>query len=92
MSTSDDVGEPRAQDVHLSDDELTVSLSDGRTLSVPLAWFPRLLHATRNQRDEWELLGDGEGIHWPQIDEDLSVSGLLRGVRSRESEQRSGTR
>lgn len=92
MNTSDDIGDPRAQDVRLSDDELTVSLSDGRTLSVPLAWFPRLLHATPDQRERWELLGDGEGIHWPEVDEDLSVSGLLRGGPSRESKQRSGAR
>jgi hypothetical protein len=55
-------------------------LADGRTIIVPLAWFPRLLHATPEQRRRWELLGDGEGIHWPDVDEDLSVAGLLRGA------------
>jgi len=58
---------------------LNVLLADGRKISVPLAWFPRLLHATTQQRENFELLGDGEGIHWPEIDEDLSVAGLLRG-------------
>ena len=70
---------PRAREVSVSDDELTVSLADGREISVPLAWFPRLLHATTDQRRNFELLGDGDGIHWPEIDEDLSVAGLLRG-------------
>ena len=63
----------------VDDDELTVDLSDGRRLSVPLAWFPRLLHADGKQRGNWRLLGDGRGIHWPDIDEDVSVDGLLRG-------------
>jgi hypothetical protein len=63
----------------VTEDELTVSLVDGRRVSVPLAWFPRLLHATPEQRSNWQLLGDGEGIHWPDVDEDLSVAGILRG-------------
>jgi hypothetical protein len=67
-----------AREVSLSDDELTVLFADGRRISVPLVWFPRLLHATPDQRLNFELLGDGEGIHWPDIDEDLSVAGLLR--------------
>jgi hypothetical protein len=69
---------PTAREVSVSDDELTVLLADGRKISVPLAWFPRLLHATANQRQNFELLGDGQGIHWPELDEDLSVAGLLR--------------
>jgi hypothetical protein len=69
---------PKARDVSVNDDELTVLLADGRKISVPLAWFPRLLHATADQRGNFELLGEGEGIHWPDIDEDLSVAGLLR--------------
>jgi Protein of unknown function (DUF2442) len=73
---------PRAQEVSVSENELTVLLADGRRISVPLAWFPRLLHATPAQRSHWELLGDGEGIHWPEIDEDLSVAGILRGTPS----------
>jgi hypothetical protein len=71
---------PRAQDVPVTEDELTVSLVDGRRVSVPLAWFPRLLHASPAQRSNWQLLGDGEGIHWPDVDEDLSVAGILRGT------------
>jgi hypothetical protein len=71
---------PRAQEVMVTEDELTVSLTDGRRVSVPLAWFPRLLHASPAQRSNWHLLGDGEGIHWPEVDEDLSVAGILRGT------------
>ena len=71
---------PRAVEVSVTDDELRVVLADGRALSVPLAWFPRLLHATSSERQRFELLGDGEGIHWPDVDEDLSVAGLLRGT------------
>ena len=73
--------EPRAYDIATTDDELVVTLVDGRTLTVPLAWFPRLMHATRDSRTNWELLGDGQGIHWPDIDEDISVHGLLHGFR-----------
>lgn len=65
--------------VHCSEDELVVSLSDGRVLSAPLAWFPRLARATPDQRSDFELLGAGEGIHWPSVDEDISVAGLLEG-------------
>jgi hypothetical protein len=71
---------PTAREVSVGDDELTVLLTDGRKISVPLAWFPRLLHATAEQRRNFELLGEGEGIHCPDIDEDLSVAGLLRGA------------
>ncbi len=74
---------PRAASVEVTDVELIVDLVDGRRLSVPLVWFPRLLAATPEQRDRSELLGDGDGIHWPLIDEDLSVEGLLAGRRSR---------
>ena len=59
----------RAREVHFTEDEMTVDLADGRKVSVPLAWFPRLLHATPQQRERWEFLGDGEGIHWEEIDE-----------------------
>ena len=80
MSTWVTEAEPRGQAVRLTDNELIVDLKDGRTVSVPLAWFPRLLHATAEERQNWEFLGDGEGIHWPEIDEDLSVAGLLHGT------------
>jgi hypothetical protein len=76
------VSEPQAIDISMTDDELVVRLADGRTVSVPLAWFPRLLHATAAERDDFRLIGDGEYINWPALNEDLSVSGLLRGSRS----------
>ena len=72
----------RVRDVQLSDDELTVALMDGRTISVPLAWFPRLAAGTLEQRVHWELAGAGYGIHWPELDEDLSTEGLLAGARA----------
>lgn len=75
-----------AELVQFSEDSLTVHLDDGRALSVPLAWYPRLLHGTRLERDCFELIGNGEGIHWPKLDEDISVEGLLAGRRSAESD------
>ncbi|MFC3103452.1 DUF2442 domain-containing protein [Salinisphaera aquimarina] len=73
---------PHATLVRCTSDELVVSLSDGRVLSVPLAWFPRLAHAKPEKLADFELLGDGEGIHWPGLDEDISVLGLLEGRKS----------
>lgn len=70
---------PLAQHVDFTEDDLIVSLVDGRKVSVPLVWFPRLANATEAQLENYELLGDGEGIHWPEVDEDLSVEGLLWG-------------
>ena len=64
-------------DVQVSDTELVLRLSDGRTVSAPLAWFPRLLHGTAEQRNNWRLIGKGVGIHWPDVDEDISVRSLL---------------
>jgi hypothetical protein len=78
---------PSAVGLTLTDDTLSVDLSDGRTLSVPLAWYPRLLHATPNERLDWRLVGKGEGIHWPAVDEDISVEGLIAGRPSSESDQ-----
>ena len=69
-----------AEGVEFTDDELIVSLVDGRKVLVPLTWYPRLAAADEKQRAQWELLGDGQGIHWPDIDEDLSVSGILKGA------------
>jgi Protein of unknown function (DUF2442) len=74
--------DPRAKEVIVTDDELSVLLADGRRILVPLVWFPRLLRATPAQRARFELIGDGQGIHWPDVDEDLSVAGLLRGAPS----------
>lgn len=70
----------RVKDVRFTEDELIVSIADGRTISVPLVWYPRLLHATVEQRARWELAGAGYGIQWPEIDEDLSTEGLLAGA------------
>jgi hypothetical protein len=70
----------RVKDVHFSEDDLSVDLFDGRTITVPLAWYPRLLNANEKQRSNWEVCGGGYGIHWPDIDEDLSTEGLLRGA------------
>jgi hypothetical protein len=72
--------EPLATEVTVSEEELTVHLVDGRKLSVPLVWFPRLLHGSQEQRNDFELIGEGEGIHWEELDEDISVAGLLRGL------------
>jgi hypothetical protein len=76
----------RATAVRLSADSLTVDLSDGRSVSVPLAWFPRLQAASRRERSHWRLIGGGEGIHWPDLDEDISVEALLAGRGSMESQ------
>ena len=70
----------RVADVNFTRDTLSVSLRDGRTITVPLTWYPRLLSATRAQRKNWRVAGGGYGIHWPEIDEDLSTEGLLRGA------------
>jgi hypothetical protein len=70
----------RVTEVHFTKNEISVALMDGRTISAPLAWYPRLLHATAKQRKNWRTCGAGYGIHWPDIDEDLSTEGLLRGA------------
>lgn len=80
MSSSVAEVRPLARDVTVTADELQVVLVDGRRVSAPLAWFPRLLEATPEARSRWELLGDGDGIHWSEADEDLSVAGLLAGA------------
>ena len=77
MSTSAIRIEPRAVDASITEDALVVRLADGRELSVPLAWFPRLHAASPAARQQWRLVGGGVGIHWPEVDEDLSVAGLL---------------
>ncbi len=76
----------RAQRVAVTDDSLTVDLTDGRTISTPLAWYPRLMHGTPQERNNWQLIARGEGIHWPDLDEDLSVVSLLLGRPSGESQ------
>jgi len=77
---------PLALNVAVTKDTVSVDLSDGRTISAPLAWFPRLLHATRKERENWRLVGKGAGIHWEDLDEDISVENLLLGQASGESQ------
>lgn len=78
---------PSAISVSVSDDTLSVDLIDGRSISVPIEWFPRLVHATAEERTRWRLIGNGQGIHWEDIDEDISVEGLLVGKSSGESQE-----
>ena len=80
MTTLEPKAGEQVRDVRLSDDTLSVDLFDGRTITVPLAWYPRLLHATPEQRANWRIAGAGYGIHWPDLDEDLSTQGLLQGA------------
>lgn len=75
----------RVSDVRVNSDSLVVHLKDGRTISVPLVWYPRLLKASSKQRKNWRIAGGGYGIHWPDIDEDLSTEGLLRGAPAPQS-------
>ena len=76
-----------AENVVVTEDNLVVDLNDGRSISVPLAWYPRLLHGTPDERNNWRWIGDREGIHWPALDEDISVENLLRGCASGESQE-----
>jgi len=80
MQNSENKPGERVRDVRVTDDTLAVDLIDGRTIVVPLVWYPRLLGATPEQRAHWSISGAGYGIHWPDIDEDLSTAGLLRGA------------
>jgi hypothetical protein len=85
MSILINIEVPFAQSVDVSDDTLTVELSDGRTIMIPLTWYPRLLHGTNLERKNFRLIGKGYGIHWEDLDEDISVSGLLAGRSSQEN-------
>lgn len=88
MSTSaEQLERAYAQHVTVSEDTLIVELSDGRTISVPVSWYPRLEQATEGERHSWELIGGGTGIHWEAVDEDISVEGLLAGKPSNESQE-----
>jgi hypothetical protein len=80
-----EIAEARAQDVQIDEDRLVVELTDGRTVSAPLAWYPRLWRGTPEERTHFEIIGDGAYLHWPDLDEDLSVAGVLAGRRSSES-------
>jgi len=87
MTTSiSEVRLAKAQTITLTDDTLTVDLSDGRSISVPLGWYPRLVHGTTDERNHWRLIGMGDGIHWPDLDEDISVENLILGQPSGESQ------
>jgi hypothetical protein len=87
MSSSEvETREALATAVHVSEDTLSVELADGRTIAAPLAWYPRLAHAAPEERASWRLIGRGRGIHWPAIDEDISVANLLAGQPSAESQ------
>ena len=82
-----EVQEARAHCVTVGEDSLTVNLVDGRTIIAPLAWYPRLWHGSPEERSNFEIIGDGTVIHWPELDEDLSVVGILAGRKSGESQQ-----
>ncbi len=78
---------PYALDVTITEDTLSVELSDGRTIAAPIEWYPRLFHGSDKERNNWRLIGRGEGIHWPDLDEDISVAGLLAGKPSGETQE-----
>ncbi len=80
MAASEPKAGERVKNVRFPEDSISAHLVDGRTITAPLAWYPRLLHATVDQRANWRIAGGGYGIHWPDIDEDLSTQGLLRGA------------
>ena len=86
VSTTE-VNVPDAMTIQVTDNALIAELSDGRSISVPLCWYPRLVQATPEERDNWELIGTGEGVHWPDLDEDLSIEGFLAGRKSGESQR-----
>ena len=83
---TDEKKKSRAYFIQVTDDSLMVDLEDGRSITVPLAWFPRLLHGSSKERSNWKLVGKGEGIHWPDLDEDISVENLIKGYPSGESQ------
>jgi hypothetical protein len=88
MSTSViDVANAGVRTIAVNDESLTAKLADGRTISVPLGWYPRLLRATPDERDHWRLVGDGEGVHWPDLDEDISAENIVLGQPSGESQR-----
>jgi len=87
MSISTNEHQAQATDVTINNDEIAVDLFDGRTIIVPLIWYPRLVHATVKERKSWRLIGQGEGIHWPALDEDISVRNLLAGLPSGENQR-----
>jgi hypothetical protein len=91
MNISAKVGDERVADVRFDSERLIVDLADGRTIAVPLVWYPRLLDATPAQRAKWATAGGGFGIHWPELDEDLSVAGLLSGTPASKARRRAAS-
>jgi len=87
MSTVANIAEPRIINFHITDEEIMAHLADGRTISVPLVWSWRLSEATPEQRSKFEIIGDGQGVHWPDIDEDISIDGMLYGTSARRPKQ-----
>jgi len=88
MNTSmTNINTPEAISVIVTEDSLSVDLRDGRTITVPLTWFPRILHGNSTERKSWKLMGNGKGIHWEELDEDISIEGLLAGWPSQESQE-----
>src|SRR3954447_11108128 len=85
-SSAAEIREALATQVEVTEDTLSVELTDGRTIAAPLAWYPRLAHASSEERGSWRLLGGGRGIHWPALDEDISIANLLAGQPSAESQ------
>jgi hypothetical protein len=86
ISSASEIQTARARAASVTEDTLSVDLTDGRTIAVPTAWYPRLAHATPDERSRWRLIGQGEGIHWPDLDEDVSIDSLLYGRASGESQ------
>ena len=82
-----EINKAKAKKITLSDDTIIIDLEDGRTISAPIAWYPRLLYGTKKERNNWRLIGDGEGIHWPDLDEDISIDNIIFGKSSGESQQ-----
>ena len=82
-----EIESPAAVTIRVTDECLSADLADGRTITVPIEWYPRLLHGTPGERDNWDLSGDGAHIHWPDLDEDISTEGLIAGWPSRETEE-----
>ena len=82
-----DIRLSKAENIEITENELVVALQDGRTVTVPLAWYPRLLHGTNEERNNWRLIGGGEGIRWENLDEDISIEHLLAGIPSNESQK-----
>ncbi len=91
MNTAVQIQEVRIKDIIVTEDVITAQLMDGRTISVPLAWSWRLSEATPKERGNWEIIGDGHGVHWPDIDEDISAEGMLYGIPAQRPQASSGS-